>query len=496
MSSIRVTYSGLISLAIGLSSIVTGLVFTVIVTRQLTQEEFGTWNLIGGLIIYVIIIEPIISYWTIREVSRGTQSGRTAIFTSGIFSTVAIVAYLIIAYFVGIQSGVELDILFLSAILVPVVFLNNTLSAITIGWKPQAHSYGFLVFELAKIPTAIIFIYYLQMGMEGVIFAVFFSTLANILTLSILSREKLKGKISRKIFSKWIKLSWLPTYQNIPPMLFLSDFMIFSVITGSVTGAATFGASKAVGRIVMHTRAFSKSIYPKLLSGGKQEYLQENLIRMFYFAFPLMGLSLSLARPGLFTLNPIYEEAVMIVFFLTFRSFLSALNKIFFASLSGIEKVDIKEGATFKEYIKSKLFFLPTLRITQYISYVVVLIGGLLLLKSTSTELELVIYWSIVAFVIEIPFVIYLSKLIKKNFTLKLDYKSIFKYLSASVVSFGILHLMIEQFLNYRINIFEFLPELILFASIGIALYIGITYVIDKKTRILFKAIFSEIKRK
>ena len=165
MSSIRVTYSGLISLAIGLSSIVTGLVFTIIVTRQLTQEEFGTWNLIGGLIIYVIIIEPIISYWTIREVSRGTQSGRTAIFTSGIFSTVAIVAYLIIAYFVGIQSGVELDILFLSAILVPVVFLNNTLSAITIGWKPQAHSYGFLVFELVKIPAAIIFVYYLDMGM-------------------------------------------------------------------------------------------------------------------------------------------------------------------------------------------------------------------------------------------------------------------------------------------------------------------------------------------
>ena len=496
MSSIRVTYSGLISLAIGLSSIVTGLIFTIIVTRQLTQEEFGTWALIGGLIVYVIIIEPIISYWTTREISRGTQSGRTSIFTSGVFSTLAIVAYLIIAYFVGIQSGVELDILFLSVILVPVAFLNNTLAAITIGWKPQAYSYGFLAFELAKIPAAIIFIYYLHMGIEGAIFATFFASLANILTLSILSREKLKGKISRKIFLKWIKLSWLPTYQNIPPLLFLSDVVIFSVITGSVAGAAIFAASKAIGRIVMHTQSFSRAIYPKLLSGGKQEYLQENLTRMFYFAFPLMGLSLSLARPGLFTLNPIYEEAVMIVFFLTFRSFLSSLNKIFFSALSGIEKVDTKEGATFKEYIKSRLFFLPTLRMIQYVSYVVVLIVVLLLLKSTTTELELVIYWSIVAFVIEIPFVIYLSKLIKKNFTLKLDYKSIFKYLSASVVSFGILYLMIERFLNYRISIFEFLPELLLFASIGIALYIGITYVIDKKTRILFKAILSEIKRK
>ena len=56
MSGIRVTYSGLISFVVGLASVFTGIIFVLIVTRQLTPEEFGTWNLIGGLIIYVIII--------------------------------------------------------------------------------------------------------------------------------------------------------------------------------------------------------------------------------------------------------------------------------------------------------------------------------------------------------------------------------------------------------------------------------------------------------
>ena len=66
MSNIRVTYSGLIGLVIGLSSVVTGLIFILIVTRSLTQEELGTWSLIGGLITYVVILEPMISYWATR----------------------------------------------------------------------------------------------------------------------------------------------------------------------------------------------------------------------------------------------------------------------------------------------------------------------------------------------------------------------------------------------------------------------------------------------
>ena len=79
---------------------------------------------------------------------------------------------------------------------------------------------------------------------------------------------------------------------------------------------------------------------------------------------------------------------------------------------------------------------------------------------------------------------------------IKLDYKSLVKYLISGIISFGILHILVEQFLDYRISIFEFLPELLLFVAVGIGLYLGITCSIDKKTRKLFKAIISEIKQK
>ena len=95
MSGIRVTYSGLISFVFGISSVITGLIFTLIVTRNLTQTEFGTWSLIGGLTSYVLIINPIIAYWTTREIARGNKIAKTSLLSSSSLSILAVGIYLV-----------------------------------------------------------------------------------------------------------------------------------------------------------------------------------------------------------------------------------------------------------------------------------------------------------------------------------------------------------------------------------------------------------------
>ena len=119
MSEIRVTYSGLIGLAIGLSTVVTGLIFILIVTRSFTPEQLGSWGLIGGLITYVVILEPMISYWATREIARDVNSGKTAVVSSGIFSIVGTLAFLLIAFLVSDPTGTDTDILFFAALIIP-----------------------------------------------------------------------------------------------------------------------------------------------------------------------------------------------------------------------------------------------------------------------------------------------------------------------------------------------------------------------------------------
>jgi len=494
LSNIRVTYSGLISLVVGITSIFTGTIFTLIVTRTITPEEFGTWNLIGSLITYVVIVEPIISYWVTRETARGIESAKTAIFTSGIFSMCGVLGYIIIGYFVALNSDADQDIILFAVILVPVMFLNKTLTAINLGWKPQSASYGILAFEITKIPGALALVYFLDMGIFGAIVTTAIAYIASIIILIIYAKEKIKAKIQFSHIRKWMKLSWLPLYPSLSSMIFSLDVMIFSVITGSVVGLAYYSASMAIGMIVGQTGQIARAVYPKLLEGGNKNHFNENLMRFFYFSIPFTGLSLILAKPGLFALNPIYQIAVPVVIFLTLRTFVYTLSQLFEQANKGIDLVDTSEKSTFRDYLKSKLVLMPTIYLVKHTIYIISLII-LVFLFISKPQIELVVYWSIMSFLVEIPFFLYLYKISKRHFEIKIQKEVIFKYIFSTVFVFGIIFILMEEFLVYDNSIFKFLPNVIFYGLLAAAGYLGMTYLLDIKTRNLFKAIYCEIRK-
>ena len=494
MSRIRVTYSGLISFAVGLTSVITGIIFTLIVTRSLTAEEFGTWNLIGGLITYVIIVEPIVSYWATREMARGVESAKTAVMSSGLFSIGGVLVYIVIAYSLAAHVHANQNVLYFSSILIPVMFLNRTLTAVNLGWNPQSSSYGMLSFETAKIPAALILVYFLHMGIFGAISSTVVAYAASIVILGIFARQKIKGQFRISLLKKWVRLSWLSVYPGISNVIYHLDVIVFSVISGSVIGLAFYAAAQTVSNLVANSSLISQALYPKLLEGGNKQHLQENLIRFFYFAFPLAALAIVFAKPALYALKPIYESAVPVVVFMTIRAVLYVLGGTYNQAMLGIEKVDLNENSTIKDFVKSKLFSVPTMILVQYSVYTISIAVGLYLLKPFSkSDIDLVIYWSIISLATQVPFTVYYYYSTRKYFVTRIGPLILFKYLSASVVSFGITYFLVQE-LSYKKSIFEFIPNLMLFVFIGIGIYLGITYAVDLRTRKLFHAIINEIR--
>lgn len=477
-----------------LGSILTGLIFTLIVTRELSQEEFGTWGLMGGLILYVTIIEPIISYWATRDIARGIEAGKTAVLSSGLFSIAGLGGYIVIVYLVSLQSNVDTDALLFASILLPMMFFNYTLNAVNLGWRPQAISYGFIIFEIVKIPFGFLFIYFMQLGIYGAILSSFIAYIASNVALLYFTREKLKEKFQLTILKKWLKISWLPLYRNIFPIIAYSDVVIFSLVTGSVLGIAYITSARAISGLVSYTQSFSQALYPKLLESGKREYLQENLVRLLYFAIPLFCFSIVFARPGLFVLNPIYEGAVPIVIFFSLRALLSTLNKTFYSSVQGIDDVDVKENSSIKNYLKSRLFLIPTLRIVQYgLLSISLIVGLMILINQNTSQLDLAMFLSIIAMIIEIPFTIHSFLIVKREFPLKLDYGAILKYCMISFIVSIFIFFIMDEFIKYEKSLFIFLPSLLPFIVMFIIMYFGLTYLIDQRTKILCKSIISEL---
>jgi len=497
MSSIRVTYSGLISFIISIISIVTGLVFTIIVTRQLTPEEFGTWGIIGAMTAYMLIFEPIVNNWTTREIARGKESGRTAIFSTGLFSTIAILGYIIIITLFESQTEIDFNILLFGVILIPLAFFRAVLQSIAMGYKPEVRSYGILVFEIVKIPVGLLLIYYLEFGLSGAILTTAISTMSTILVLGIKVQEKFKEKFNIKFLKSWVKRFWIPTYPKISNKIMNMDVVAFTLIGGSVADLAYWTAANAISKIVAHADQISSPIYGKLLGGGKVTVVEESLIRTLYFSFPLVAMAIIFAKPGLFILNPLYEIAASVVMILSITVFFQTLNGIFESALEATEKVDLNEKATVKEYIKSRLFYLPTIRLVQRSVYLATLIVVFILFTfDVENKIELIVYWAIVSLLTRIPLTVYLYTLVHKHLTTKIQLLPIIKYLLATVTIFGITYLIMDKFMEYKISIFDFLPQFVIYVAIAVGGYLALTYLIDNRTRFLYKAIIKEIFKK
>ena len=496
MSEIRVTYSGLIALLAAFAGVGFGLIFMVIVTRTLSIEEYGTWGLIIGLLAYGGILDSLVHVWVIRETARGVKSGKTAtLLGTGIFSTAGVFVYIIAAFIVGLETQIDQSILLFAVILLPTIFLMKNLNSMNQGWKPQITSYANLISESIKIPTVLIFLLFLDMGVSGVILSLLIAGIGGCTVHLILGRTRLQDKINIEFVKKWFKLSWIPLYGKIATLLFATDVIVFSIIVGSVEGVALMTAALVIANLASFAKSISSSVYSKLLESEKRNYLRENISQLFYFIIPLAALSLTFARPGLSTLNPLYEIAVPVVIFMTVRVLLHSLGEVFIQMLKGVEQVDLKPESTFKDFIKSRLFSLVTIRIINGSLYLVILVILLLLERNTVSQLELVIHWSIISLITTIPFTIYLYLMVKKKFDLSLDMSRIFKFLLVGIGIFGLVFVLSEEFLEYNNDVFEFVPSVLCFVLLGIVGYLVLTYAVDSRTRKLFKAVINEVKK-
>ena len=495
MSNIRVTYTGFISFFVAIITVIASSIFTLILTRTLSQEEFGIWGLIGGITQYVIVFGAIVTFWSTRDIARKIESGKTAILGNMILSVVAVILYVVISYFLGNQAKIDLNILFFSVVLIPMMFLTGILTSITLGWKPHVISYGLLAFGISQILFAMVFVYYLDLGVLGIIIANFLSHTINALILFKYSKHKISNQFNYNYFKKWLKLSWIPLYPWLATIFGALEIAIFTVITGSVMGLAIWTAVIAISAMITRVSTISWAVYPKLLGDTDTHYLRDNMSLLFFFNFLMTGLIITFAKPALYALNPIYAHAFPVVVILAINSFFVVLTTISIQNLGGIENIDLNEKATLRNYIHSKLFYPHTLRFIQTLIFVPILIVGLyFLINSNHSDIDLLIFWSVITLFTHLPVSIYLLFKMTKTLNFKLDSKLIIKYFVIGICSFVSIFVITENYLLYTADIFSFLPNFLLFLVIGVSFYLILAYMTDKNTRHLATSIIKEIK--
>jgi len=73
LSKVRIAYAGMVGYLSSIFNLITGFLFIIIITRNLTIQEFGTWQVIASVIGYALIPAIIPSYWSFRNIARGQR---------------------------------------------------------------------------------------------------------------------------------------------------------------------------------------------------------------------------------------------------------------------------------------------------------------------------------------------------------------------------------------------------------------------------------------
>ena len=359
---IRLRYVGLVSYISQLFSVLTGTLFILLVTRNLTVGEFGEWKIASQLISYSTVISSVIPYWVTRFRARGYKSSTITglilnIFLSMPFSTGFILAIPFLTKTLSIGS----DILYIATLYVPATYLLNLLTAHAGAIHPEAVAYSSMLFEVTKLILGYILIQIFRISLSGVMIAVLLAMLIQLSFLLLLAFQDLRNPVDWEMAKKWIKMSWIQVYSAGGGMLMNLDMLLLVMLVKSEEATALFSVGLVFSALIAYSESFASGLYPKLLekSGGIDES-EETFRLSLLFATPSTLGILALSPSLLYLFKPDYVVAEHTLRVMALTGILNVLLTILNTILIGVEKKDV-ETTGFKELVRSNIFTVSSL---------------------------------------------------------------------------------------------------------------------------------------
>jgi O-antigen/teichoic acid export membrane protein len=348
-------FTGFVAFAVRMGSLLSGLAFSLIVARRLSEEDFGSWAYVGRLVSYFAATASFINFWAARDAGRGGRPLKTALFGSALMVTVSTIAYFGIVGFSAEAIGRESWVVLLGLMQLPVLHLVNTVEGVSSGYKPVVAAYGFAIFEVAKVFLAFMVVHILGLGLIGVFASV---TLAQLIQLSIIVylQRDLLGRVSLQDLIRWLKGFPIPLIGYVNGFVSGLDLFLGGALYGSALPLAYWQAALTVALVINFYVNLVAGLYPALLSGGGTKEVEKIFKFAMMLGVPMLFSTMFLGRDILLLLRPAYVEATPVLYVLALSYWIGGLSGLFAVILWGKEDVDRSADITFTDYVRSRLF--------------------------------------------------------------------------------------------------------------------------------------------
>jgi O-antigen/teichoic acid export membrane protein len=487
----RLQYSGLVIFAARMISVATGLIFTLLITRNTSNSQFGVWENVFDLMAYFVLLAGAIPFWSTRFVARNKEgSAKTGIVANLIIGVISTALYIPLVPFITsalhiVQAYVVLY--FMVSVQIFETYLINQFEATLRAERPQAVGYGLLFEEITKISLAYALIVRLlpQQPLTGAMISLTVAFMIQIIYYLKLASPSLKEKTQWNYVREWLKGSVAYIYYVVGGQIGQVIF-IFLFVLGGQTARGDFAAAVTIASIISYSSFLSFALYPRLLTNQRSEDMSTSLKLVLMFAIPLTAGAMAIPDSLLIMLKESYAQASPVLFILAIDYLVATIFAFYQYVLFGIEKLDEKAKIPIRQLLKSDTFKVFTLSyiqsaITLPLAYYVLTT----FISNKSTQyVHAAEYVAVILVTTQLAMFIVLYLLVQRSVKVIVPWKNIGKYVLAGAIMGSVLYLIPHQ---------TRIATILAVAIIGGILYLAVLSAIDKEARTLIKSILHEI---
>jgi len=339
-----------------LYNVLVGVVFILVVTRNLAPSDFGAWSVISSLLSYATIA-TLVNYWVTRLRAYGDASATLAGLALAIAFSAASSAILLLLT-PGITSAFSIPPPVIPLVLayIPVLYVNSALYSSLYATNPVRAALSDFVFETAKLAASALLVLLGAITLQGVLLAILASHLAQALVLFVCVRGDFTRTPLLPTARKIISYSWVNAVASLSALIASADVLLISHYASN-EAVAYYTVVLAFSNVVGYSYFLGRGLYQRLLTvqAGSAAYVEEALRLVLLIGMPTALGALTLAPNLLYILNPVYTPAANVLRAAALAALVAAVSGILSDAVQGLERID-RYDAKPGELARSKIF--------------------------------------------------------------------------------------------------------------------------------------------
>ncbi len=475
--------TGVVVFAARIASIFTGLIFLVMMTRSLSAQQFGMYEVIVDIVTFSAYPAGLVAFWATRDIARSKMFGKTAIVLNLLLSALGVAIYFALAYFSASKiPSANLSTLFFAVLLVPVADFNQAANSVVQGHRPVVLGYAVIFSEVSKLAVAYPLLVVFNVGIDGVILSVMVANLAQAIASVALAGNAMSNPLNIEQGKRWIVHSWLPILTTLPILLGVADTYAASLAASDTVLVGHYQAAYSVAALAGYSFYLASAMYPLLLKGSDHKVTVMTLDLALAVGIPMAVGAAVLAKPILHLLNPQYLDASTALAILAIAALGITVSSVFDQVLLGKDRVDVDESAKLRDYLRSSILFVAKVNIALALVYLVAVYasvaGGIAVGLSGAATLDV---WALAQLGVFVVSIAVKARRILKGEQLALP-SSIGYYVVGAGIMAALLYVL-QGFITYGGGTFALAAELVAVSVVGVSVYGAFVLALDKTLR-------------